>query len=360
MKVAIVHDSLMEFGGAERVLQTLLKIWPKADVFTSAVSLEVIKNFPKIRIKTSFLDKIPYLKKKTSFLQLFAPFIWPRLNLEKYDYVISNSSFGLANTIRVKKPIHIAYIQTPPKNLFGLTEKWGLQKIIPYTFFLANYYQKAVRKNPHILVNSRNIAGLMKKLFDIETKVIYPPVIIPKNSFSSKEHRENPYFVTTSRMDKEKGIQMAIEACNQLKLPLKIIGQGRMFNQLKEIAGPTIEFLGFVSDKKLASVYQEAQGFLFCHQNEDFGIAPVEAMGYGLPVIAYYGGGLKETMVDSKTGLFFKNYDVNSLIQVLKKFSGLKFDQKLIRKHAQKFSEEKFIKEFKKNMAEAYCEHLKK
>jgi len=350
MKVALIHDSLMEFGGAERVLQAFLKIWPRADVFTSAADKKVLRLFPKMNLQTSFLNKIPYLRQKTSFLQLFAPIIWPRLNLEKYDLVISDSSFGLANTVSVKKPVHISYIHTPPKNLFGLTEKWGLQKIIPYTFFLANYYRKSIKNNSHLIVNSKNISSVMEKLFSVKTKVIYPPVNIPKKIHKWTKRQEKSYFVTTSRMDKEKGLQMAIEACNYLKLPLKIIGQGRMFNQLKKIAGPKIEFLGFVSDKQMALIYQKAKAFLFCHQNEDFGLSPVEAMAYGLPVIAYYGGGLKETMIDGKTGLFFKNYNVNSLIQALKKFPDLKFNPKFITRHAQKFSEERFKKEFKKNI----------
>lgn len=354
MKVALIHDSLIEFGGAERVLQTLLKIWPKADVFTSAIDPGVIKNFPKIKIKTSFLDKIPYLRQKTSFLQLFAPLIWPKLNLEKYDLVISDSSFGLANTVSVKKPIHVSYIHTPPKNLFGLTEKWGLQKIIPYTFFLANYYRKSIKNNSHLIVNSKNISSVMEKLFGVKTKVIYPPVNIPKKIPEWTKKQKNSYFVTTSRMDREKGLQMAIEACNYLKLPLKIIGQGRMLNQLKKIAGPKIEFLGFVSDKQMALIYQKAKAFLFCHQNEDFGIAPIEAMTYGIPVIAYFGGGLKETMIDKKTGLFFRKYHVQSLIEAIKKSSQLNFDQKFIAKHAQKFSEKRFEKELKKYIEEIY------
>jgi len=339
MKVALIHDSLIEFGGAERVLQTFLKIWPKADIFTSATDKKVLCLFPKINLQTSFLDKISYLRQKTSFLQLFAPIIWPRLNLEKYDLVISDSSFGLANTVSIKKPVHISYIHTPPKNLFGLTEKWGLQKIIPYTFFLANYYRKSIKNNPHLIVNSKNISGVMEKLFGVKTKVK-----IPKWTRKQK----NSYFVTVSRMDKEKGLQMAIEACNHLQLPLKIIGQGRMLNQLKKIAGPKIEFLGFVSDKQMALIYQKAKAFLFCHQNEDFGLAPVEAMAHGLPVIAYYGGGLKETLIEGKTGLFFRKYTVDSLISAIKNFSSLNFDPKFIAKHAQKFSEKRFKEEFKK------------
>jgi len=347
MKVAITHDAIHDFGGAEKVLAALLKIYPQADVYTTVVNKTTkhrlgLENY---KIKPSIINSLPFLNKKNSFVQMMAPFIWPSFSLKNYSLIISSSSFGLANTIRTNHIPHIQYIHSPPKNVFLLTPKWNLQKIIPYHYFLAKKYIKTIRSSPFIVTNSKHMQKTLKKMFGINSEVIYPPLSIPR--FPPKiESRE--YFISVGRLDYTKSIDLAILACNKLRLPLKIVGLGPAMRQLKKIAGPTVEFLGFVPDNKLKTVYKKAKAFLFCAQNEDFGIAPVEAIAHGIPVIAYYGGGVKETLIHQKTGLFFYRHSVKSLVATLKKLNPQNFNPLFLYQHAQKFSEERFQKEFKK------------
>jgi len=342
MKVAIVHDSLKEFAGAERVLASLIEIWPKADIYTPIINKKVLKLLPKANYKELFLGKIPWLNKKCAFLQPLAPLVWKSLSLRNYDLIISSSSFGLSNTINTKNIPHIAYIHRPPKNLYGLSYKWTLQKLIPYSFFIKKYYESHLKKEKYVLTSSKHMRKLIKNLFNIKAKVIYPPIKIPKTI----NKKPGKYFVTASRLDKEKRVDLAIRACNKLKLTLKVLGTGKELNKLKKIAGPTIEFLGFL-DKEKNKIYQNAKAFIFCAKNEDFGMAPLEATANGLPVIAHFSGGLKETVINNKTGLFYYQHTVKSLANAIKKINPKKFNPKFLHQYSQKFSEKKFKKEFK-------------
>jgi len=343
MRVAIVHDSLCEFGGAERVLGSLIEIWPQADVFTSAINLKVIKLLPEAKYTELFLNKIPLINKKYAFLQLLSPLVWKSLVLKNYDLIISSSTFGLSNTINPRGAVHVAYLHRPPKNLYGLSYRWTLQKIVPYSFFIKKYYEYHLKKTKNIITSSKHMQGLFKKMFRIKAKLIYPPVNIPSQVFK----QPGSYFVISSRLDKEKSVDMAIRACNQLRLPLKVLGIGKELKTLQKIAGPTIQFLRFVSDKKRFQIYSQAKVFIFCAKNEDFGIAPIEAMAQGLPVIAYYGGGLKETVIKNKTGLFYYEHSVEALIKVIEKFNPEKFNPQSIHQYAKKFSEGEFKKKFR-------------
>jgi len=197
---------------------------------------------------------------------------------------------------------------------------------------------------------------LLKKLFSVNATVIYPPVKMP----AKITKKIGEYFVTTSRLDKNKYIDLAIKACNKLQLSLKIIGTGKHMRELKKIAGSSIEFLGLIEDEKRNRIYEKAKAFIFCAREEDFGIAPIEAIAMGLPVIAYFGGGLKETVINNKTGLFYYEHTVNALIKVIEKFNPEKFNPQFLYQYAQKFSEERFKKEFKRYVSNTIKAHTYK
>ncbi len=346
MKVALVHDSLVEFGGAERVLQVLLKIFPDADIYSSYAKSIILQNFFNIsrtRLHLSFLQKTPLVGHNT-LLQVLSPIIWRCFNLEKYDLVISISSFALCNIINIntKKAIHVQYILGPPKNLFNISPRRPLQKIIPYTKIVSGFYHKALYSSPYIITDSLHIQNTIYNLFGLNSKVIYPPVRVPKSLPKKKKAR---YFIIVSRLEDTKGIDLAIDAFNHLKLPLKIIGQAanlKYERYLKSISGSTIEFLGEKSDKEIDKLYKSAIAFIFTAKNEDFGIAPVEAMARGVPVIAFYGGGLKETVIKNKNGLFFYEHKKEALIDAIKTFASLSFNDKDVYESSFKYSDEHF------------------
>ncbi|OGG26956.1 hypothetical protein A2960_02305 [Candidatus Gottesmanbacteria bacterium RIFCSPLOWO2_01_FULL_39_12b] len=350
MKVAIIHDSLMEFGGAERVLQTLLKIFPDSDVYTSCANFDLVRTFfpafSLLKLHLSWVQYTPF-RSHNSLLQSLSPLIWKRFNFSGYDLIISSSSYLLSNIITCNLIPHIQYIHCPPKNIFNLTPLRPLQKYFPYTKFISYFYYKAINSSPYIIVNSKYIQDKMYELFNIPSMVIYPPVkVLP----SLPIRKEGKYFIIVSRLDKCKNIELAIKACNVLKAPLKIVGRSvyqkyELF--LRSIANSNVEFLGMKSDEEIAKLYESAIGFIFTAKNEDFGIAPVEAMAYGVPVIAHYSGGLKEVLLEGKTGLYFYEHSIPSLITTLNNFSNKAFNPAVINSYAQKFNEKKFIREIR-------------
>lgn len=357
MKVAIVHDSLVEFGGSERSIQSLLEIFPDAHVYTAYQDSSLVRRFfPKlsaVHFHTSWAQG-NILSSRASLFQLFSPLIWRNFNFSKYDVVISSSHSLLSNLINTDNVVHIQYIHSPPKNLFGLSPQAPLHRLIPYSLrFIGNFYRRALRSSTHVVVDSNHMRRTILKLFGVNSRVIYPPVIIPPKPPIKHELK---YFLCVSRIDWTKNLEIAIEACSSLGLPLKIVGKSndkRYENYLRSLAGPTVQFLGFRSDEEIDKLYQSAIAFVFPSKNEDFGIAPVEAMAHGVPVIAYYGGGPKETIISGKTGAFFYEHNSLALAEALKGFKPELFKTKNLYQHALKFNADRFKSEMKQYVYEA-------
>lgn len=345
MKTAIIHDSLSVFGGAERVVQTLLDLYPQSHLYTAYYDPSIFNNFfcrlPQDRLHTSWAQGTS-LMSHSSFFQMLSPLIWRQFNLENYDVVISSSDYLLCNLVRVNKPLHIQYVHSPPKNIFSMIPRLFLQYVVPYDIVLSHIYRRTLSKKAHVVTNSYHMQEILKQTFNINAQVVYPPVNIPKKPAL---HNKGSYYLTVSRLDNIKEIEILIRACSHIRAPLKIIGRGtdeRYIHYLYKIAGPTVEFLGFLNDEAIRRLYINAIAFLFSPRAEDFGIAPVEAMAYGVPVIGYYGGGLKETVIEGKTGQFFYEYTKEAVIQAIQTFDPKKFSVNILYQHAAKFSNKKF------------------
>jgi glycosyltransferase involved in cell wall biosynthesis len=357
MRIAIVHDSLAEFGGAERVTQSLLKIFPIADVFSSVANPETVRvhfsGLPTNRLHTIF-SNYKFWSQHTSLFQMYAPMLWRRLNLEKYDCVIVSSDCFMPNFIQVEKPICIQYIHSLPKNIFHLDPVTSLQRVIPYTTIIRALYVRAMRNTPYILTNSHHTQRNIRSLCGVDAVCMYPPVAIP--SHQPNKHKGN-YFLIVSRLDRTKSIELAIEACNRLHEKLVIVGIAREQSYdryLRQIAGPTVQFLGFRSDACIASLYQNATALLFTPKNEDFGIVPVEAMAHGVPVIAYFGGGAKETVIANKTGIFFYEHNANALASAIVRFKKIAFDPSILYANASRFNVKKFQNSVRSYVRQAF------
>ena len=341
--IAIVHDSMMEYGGAEKLLSYIIKLFPHADIYTSSFNKQVKNKITKRKVHTSFIHNLSWLKKRTSFIQLLSPIVWRSFDLSSYNLVITSSSFGLANTIKTNGT-KIDYIHSLPKNLFDLSSSWNLQKIVPYTFFIKHFYLKNLKKSQHLIVNSQNTQHVVRQFTSNKATIIYPPISTPSKNYKTKSNIK-PFFIMVSRLSQEKNIELAIRTFNQTSIQLLIVGNGKDLEyiaHLKKLAKPNIKFLGFVSNKKLTHLYSTALGFIHCHLNEDFGMVIAEAMAYGCPVIAYNCGGPKEIVSSGVNGEFFNHSTVSNLLQTINKFQQTNYDRQVIRKYARQFSVNNF------------------
>jgi glycosyltransferase involved in cell wall biosynthesis len=354
-KIALIHDYLREYGGAERVLEALHELYPEAPVYVSFVDQTALglhwAKFKDWDIRQSWITKIPFYKKLYSPLRVLAPQFFGSFNLSKYDVIISSSNMYFAKAVKkTDKAVHISYCHTPPRSLYGYTTMtdWKKNPVIRYGGSLINHYLRVVdyyvsQQVDFFIANSEEVKNRIKKFYRREAVVIYPPVdLIDVNTNSLIEKK---YYLFVGRLAFAKHPEIAVEACNQLHLPLKLVGTGSMMEKLKSIAGPNVELLGAIDDQELHQLYAGAKALLFPVEDEDFGIVPVEAMGHGVPVIAHNSGGPKETVIDNKTGVIFDDLSVAGLTAALKKFAQTKFDRSAIIKHAQKFSKKRFQQE---------------
>lgn len=363
MRVALVHEFLNQYGGAERVLEAIHELYPDAPVFTALYDPSKLplgmKNWD---VRPFRLPRIPFAKAYT----FFYPMLFEGLDFSGYDLVISSSSSFAKGAVTAPGTVHISYIHTPPRFLYHYPAETNRRSLgflkpvlAPLDTWLRMWDFAAAQRSDFLLANSKETASRIKKFYRREATVIYPPVELPKASTSDSplatsrkriatersEDSTSNYYLIVSRLVSYKRIDIAIEAANKLKISLKIVGAGKEEKRLKQLAGPTVELLGFLSDRQLSEVYQNCQGLIF-PTDEDFGITPVEAMSFGKPVIALAKGGALETVLAGKTGEFFAEQSADSLIEVLNRFDPSKYDSKVIAAHAQKFSKEHFQKEF--------------
>jgi len=362
MKVAIVHDYLKEFGGAEKVVQALLEIWPNAPVYTSVFLPKYAGPYrgtvEKWNVKQSILRFVPLKAKLISLFRFVAPIVFCFTDLSKYDVVITSNAgtYTSPNFVKIgKKTLFISYYHTPPRYLYGYpvandwTNNWFRRILLVLgqipMHFLRILDFKSAQIPKYLLCNSNEVKNRIWKFYRREAQVIYPPVEIPEINLPLK--KEN-YYIIGGRVSRHKGHDIAIKAFTKLGLPLKVFGgtfASYGLEQFKKDAGKTIEFLGEITEKEKWDLMKRAKGFVFPSEQEDFGIIPVEAMAAGTPVIALNQGGVKETVVDGKTGIFFDERTPESLAKAVQRFETMKFKSEDCIAQAKKFSKERFKKE---------------
>lgn len=393
MKVALVHDYLNEYGGAERVLEALCEIWPKAPIYTSFYKKgsTAYERFKTKDIRTSWAQKVPFFASYLhSPLRFLAPLIWGSFDFSGYDVVITSASWYITKGVALAKPpfakassgkpIEVCYCHTPPRYLYGYATaadyKHNFFKrvyALVVNHFMRVYDYEAAQRVDYFVANSREVQARIKKFYRRESKVIYPPIDVKQFTVNSLQltdkkqtvNREpsTVYFLTVSRLSAAKNTDVIVQVCAKLGLPLKVVGTGKEFESLKKLAEEhlggeksTIEFLGEVNDQELTDLYRNCRALIFAASQEDFGIVPVEAMAAGKPVIALAEGGVLETVVDAipagkgkGTGVYFDPATTGSLTLAINNFVSLEkkgyFDPKFIRAHAQKFSKERSKRE---------------
>jgi len=358
MKIALVHDYLKEYGGAERVLEALREVWPEAPIFTLVYSPRHLGPHQDRLKKWNVKPLIPQwfypATKLISPLRLLAPIFFRNLDLSGYDAVLVSATGAYnPNLIKTKKGSSFCYCHTPPRYLYGLptAREWKKHWYFRIPAEIVNHFLrlvdfKAAQKVDYFIANSQNTASRITKFYRRESEVIYPPVDVKNNL--QKDSKTN-YFLAGGRLARPKRVDIAIKACNELKLPLKVYG--RAFagygEELEALAGPTVEFLGEITDEKKDELYKNCKAYIFPAEEEDFGISPVEALSFGKPVIALRQGGVLETVLEGKTGEFFDHPKTESLVKILKNFKASKYKSEDCYLQAKKFSKERFQKEIK-------------
>lgn len=355
MKVALVHDYILNYGGAERVLESLHKIFPEAKIYTLLYDKKMSKYFPEDIVQTSFLNKLPnFIKKRHKFLLPFFPVAVESLDLSSYDVVISSSSAFAKGVITRPKTIHICYCHSPSRFLWDYNERYlndenynvFLKPIVKFLTHKTRIWDRASAERVDFwIANSKTTQNRIKKFYRKDSVVIYPPVEKFSHTSDVRDVWKD-YFLAVSRLSPYKKIDLIVKAFNKLELPLVIAGSGRDMKRLRKMAKKNIEFLGFVSDEELANSYENCKAFVMAHE-EDFGIAPIEAMYFGKPVLAYKKGGAEEWLEEGKTGEFFEASSPEALADGVRRlrFNMTGYDKNYIMQKADFFSFERFKKE---------------
>jgi glycosyltransferase involved in cell wall biosynthesis len=364
MKVAIVYDRVNKWGGAERVLLALHEIFPKAPLYTSVYDAKRApwaKVFPGV--VTSFLQKIPFAKSNHEFLGTLMPLAFESFDFSEFDLVISVTSEAAKGIITGPKTIHICYCLTPTRYLWSAHKfyfnsppsKFGFIPFFKYLSIpLIKYLKKwdvGVSKRPdRFIAISTEVKERIRIYYKRDSEIIFPPVDIPPSRAKLvKNRKKGNYYLIVNRLIPYKRVDLAISVFNKLKYPLYIVGSGSEEIKLKKMAFDNIKFLGQVNETKLADLYLRAKA-LVMPQEEDFGIVAVEAQSYGVPVIAFKKGGVRDTVIDGKTGILFEDQTVKSLMQAVKKFDKMRFSERILKANAKRFSFKVFKNELQRSL----------
>jgi len=359
-KIAIVHDWLTVAGGAEVVVAELHKLFPEAPIYTSVFNAEMLPGLKGLDIRTTYLqEKLP---KKLRYKHILWPTLrakaFRKLDLSEFDIIISSSS-AEAKSVRKTRPnqVHIAYIHTPIRYYWSHYEefrrefKFGaftpfIRPVIP--FFVKKMRKldlESIKDIDVMIANSEVTQQRIKKYYKRASTVIHPPVDVDRFTPPPKTKRSG--YIIWGRHVPYKRFDLAVEAANQLGVQLTIVGSGPDTARLKKLAGPTVKFVGRVSDPELVRLAQSANGFLFPNE-EDFGISAVEALSAGTPVIAYAAGGALDIVQDGETGVLFKEQTVESLVAAIKRFETLSFLPATLHRKAKRFDKSLFDTKIKK------------
>ena len=353
MKSILVHDWLTSaVGGEENVLEAIHRLLP-SPIFTLVCNREKLKGtyFQDLDIQTSFIQKLPFAKTQYRNYLPFCPRAIESLDVKGFDLIISSSQGIAKGVITHPNQLHICYCHTPMREETGL-----IARNIRHS--LQNWDNLSSKRVDHFIANSQYVAGRIERFYKKAAEVIYPPVNV--GHYQMKE-KKGDYYVSASRLVQNKRVDLIVEAFSHMPdKKLVVIGEGPERKKLQANARGNIEFLGYQTDDLLRDYLQNAKAFVFA-AIEDFGIAPVEAMASGTPVIAFGEGGILETVVPGETGLFFKEQTAMSLICAVKEFEkGSEFDPKKCRTRAELFSPEKFRRQFQAFVLDKYIDFKNK
>jgi glycosyltransferase involved in cell wall biosynthesis len=346
LKTALVHDWLNQVGGAEDVLESFVELFPQAPLYTSLYWREKMPaHWRTWDIQTTFINSLPLAQKRQQLYFPLYPFAFEQFDFSQYDLVLSNKSGFCHGVITGPETLHICYCLTPTRYLWRYNQYAQQENLSPATrlflqpflTFLRQWDRLAADRVDHFIAISEEVRRRIGKVYRREATIIYPPVETGRFEPAAKA---KDYYLIVGRLVPYRRIDLLIEAFNQLERPLLIAGTGRDRERLEAMAGPAVTFLGYVPDEELPELMAQCRAFMFPGE-EDFGIAPIQAMAAGRPVIAYAAGGARETVVPG-TGRLFAEQSVAAIIEAVESFDPDSVSPAFIRRHAEKFDAGRF------------------
>lgn len=353
LKVALVHEWLVSWGGSESVLLSMARLFPDAPILTAVYKPDerIESTFAGREIRPSALQMLPGIRKHYRNTLPLMPWAFSRMDLSGFDLVVS-SSHAFAKSIQVDPgAVHVCYCHTPPRYLWDLYEAYnsgllgGARK--PLMRYLKRIDSRAATRVHSFIANSYYVADRISRSYGRQSSVIYPPVDVDQFRL---DHGDRTHYLAGGRMVSYKKLDRAIEAANRQGFPLVVFGDGPERDRLVRMSGPSVKLIGSVSQPQLAELIRHSRAFLFPGV-EDFGILPVEVQAGGLPVIALAKGGALETVRSDETGLLYKDDSVEGLVDAVARFENETFDPENCRKNALRFSRERFEQEIAEAVA---------
>jgi glycosyltransferase involved in cell wall biosynthesis len=350
VRLALVHDWLNQIGGAEDVLEALAELYPQAPIYTSMYWREGMPAaYRNWDIRPTWMDRLPGIyRRHQPYLPLY-PLAFARLDLSEYEVVLSNKS-GFCHGVRTGTgTVHVCYCLAPTRYVWEFATYAAREALspsirrllVPLVKLLRRWDYAAAQRVSHFVAISTEIQARIRRYYDRDSVIIFPPV--DTGRFAPASHHED-YYVIVSRLVPYKRIDLAVQAFNQLGRPLLIAGDGRDREALEALAKPNVTFLGYVPDADLPDLLARCRAYVLPGQ-EDFCIAPVQAMAAGRPVIAYGSGGALDTVIPGETGLHFSEPTTGALAAAVRQFEALSFDPTLIHRHAGRFDKSVFERE---------------
>ncbi|WP_224723760.1 glycosyltransferase [Paenibacillus vietnamensis] len=357
LKIAIVHDYLNQAGGAERVVGVLHRMFPDAPIYTTIVDRG--KLLPELRdavIHTTFMQRIPGILKRFKMFFWLYPMAVRTMDVRGYDLILSSSSAYAKGVRKGRGSAHLCYCHTPMRFAWDFESymegvsipKWAKAGAKLLTYPLRLWDRGNTRSVDILVANSTVVQSRIKKLYGVSAPIIFPPVDVGRFEVADAAPDDN--FLIVSRLVSYKRIDLAVEACTRLGRKLIVIGEGPDRKRLESLAGPSVSFLGRRSDEEVTAHMKRCKAFLF-PGIEDFGITPLEANACGRPVIAYGEGGALDTVVPNVTGMFFLKQSPEALMQTIQSFEQRQWDSRLIRKHAESFREDVFVRQLRESIS---------